>query len=29
MQKIADDQEKLKGDVDKRIQRALDNPLNN
>ena len=29
MQKIADDQEKLKHDVDKRIQKALDNPLNN
>jgi lysyl-tRNA synthetase class II len=29
LQKLADDQEKLKGEVDKKIQRALDNPLNN
>lgn len=29
MQRISDDQEKLKQDVDRKIQRALDNPLNN
>ena len=29
MQKIADDQEKLKHDIDKKIQKALDNPLAN
>lgn len=29
MQRIADDQEKLKHDMEKRIQKALDNPLNN
>lgn len=29
MQKLADDQEKLKHEVDKKIQKALDNPLSN
>ena len=29
MQRIADDQEKLKHDIDKKIQKALDNPLAN
>lgn len=29
MQKLADDQEKLKHDIDKKIQKALDNPLAN
>ena len=29
LQKLADDQEKLKHDIDKKIQRALDNPLAN
>lgn len=29
MQKISDDQEKLKHDMEKKIQKALDNPLSN
>ena len=29
MQRLADDQEKLKHDIDKKIQKALDNPLAN
>lgn len=29
LQRIADDQEKLKREIDYRIQKALDNPLNN
>jgi uncharacterized protein YoxC len=29
MQRIADDQERLKSEVDKKIQKALDNPLSN
>lgn len=29
LQRLADDQEKLKHDIDRRIQKALDNPLNN
>lgn len=29
MQKLADDQDKLKHDIDKKIQKALDNPLAN